>query len=458
MKNSIQQRSDELRKPPNVLWLMSDQHHAGAMSCAGHPDVHTPHLDALAGEGTRFGAAYCNNPICGPSRATFFTGQHPHTHGVTGNAIFDYTKTQPPNVARYFREHGYQTALIGKAHLPKAWVKSGFGHIRYSDLTDAERSDPCTCHYFAHLLRHGLADAYDHGKLPEGHPGANLRAFTSDIPLAHSLETWTGDEACSFLDYRDHSRPFFLKVSFQRPHDPHALSPESLGRIDPESLTLPENIADYFERKFADKPEFMREYVAASVEGYPYRPHDEADLRRQLAYYLTLVELIDEQIGRIVARLKKSGEWENTVVVYTADHGDFAGEHGLMLKNLGIYEPIHRIPLIVRWPDAPTSVCDAIVESVDFAPTLCAAVGLPPMPDTEGRDVRPVAEGEESGLEHVVCEWDFVPEGKAQFSLCAAAPTAWCFIPTRRTIANSTTFWRIPEKLKIYGTTKAKPS
>lgn len=399
-----------LKKPLNVLWLMTDQHHAFAMGCAGHPDVKTPHLDKLAASGVRFERAYCNNPVCAPSRSTFLTGQHPHTHGVLGNDVFNYTDTLPPNIGSHFRENGYEAAMVGKGHLPKSWMEAGFETLRYCDLADAERHDPRTCHYFDYLVQQGIADDYDHGKLYPPHPGSMMRAFESKIPQEHSLEVWTGNEALRFLENRDADRPFFLKVSFQRPHDPHAVSPEKMGMYDPEALTLPENARDYLVTKFKGKPKYQEDYVKEGNEGYPYRAHDEADLRRQLSFYLTLVTIIDEQIGRILSYLEETGQWENTVIAYNADHGDFAGEHGLMLKNMGIFEAIHRIPFLVRWPQGPKTVCHELVESVDFVPTMCAAAGIPELTTAEGRDLRLVADGEESGLDHTVCEWDFPKE------------------------------------------------
>ena len=360
-------------KPPNVLWLMSDQHNANCLGAAAHPDAVTPHLDDLAREGVRFARAYCNNPICGPSRACFITGQYPHTHGITGNAIHPYDATRPLTVAEVFRRAGYQTAIVGKAHLPKLWLQDGFKFRRYSDLCDAERDDPLSCDYFRYLVENDLADAYDQGALHPPHPGGReCAAFTSQIPLRHSLEVWTGEQSLQWLQNRDRERPFFLKVSFQRPHDPFAPSPESADFYDADALTLSPSARDFFERRFAGKPQWMQDYINGGVGGYPYRPQGEADLKRQLAAHLTLLTIVDQQIGRIVEHLKASGDWENTVVVYLSDHGDFAGEHGLCLKNFGIYESIHRIPFLLKLPGGPQgevcgrncrkrrSVCDVV--------------------------------------------------------------------------------------------------
>lgn len=403
-----------MKNPPNILWLMTDQHNANCLGVAGHPDARTPHLDGLANEGVRFERAYCNNPVCGPSRACFMSGQYPHTHGITGNDIFNYTATRPLCVPEVFRRAGYQTAIVGKGHLPKLWMEDGFETRRYSDLADAERNDPLSCHYFRYLVENGLGDLYDQCGLPASHPGARMRAFTSQIPLAHSLEVWTGDQSLEWLENRDRDEPFFLKISFQRPHDPFAPSPESAEMYDPAEIHLPESARDFFERKFAGKPQWMQDYVKGGVEGYPYRPHDEADLKRQIAAHLTILSVIDEQIGRVIEQLKASGDWENTVVVYVADHGDFAGEHGLCLKNFGIYESIHRIPFLFKFPDGPQGlVSDEIIESVDFYPTLCDAANLPTPAAVEGRSLLQLLAGAAPSLAATVCEHDFPQPAQA---------------------------------------------
>jgi arylsulfatase A-like enzyme len=376
-----------MNRRPNILWLMSDQHHAGVLGCAGHPDVRTPHLDRLAGRGVRFDRAYCNNPICGPSRSSFLTGQYVKTHGVSGNHMRELAERPAANLAQQFREAGYETGFVGKAHLPAAWMEDGFSFIRYCDLIDADPEDPRSCHYFNDLVEAGLGDAYDHGKRLPGQTGHGMEAFVSEIPDRLSLETWTGDQALAFLRQRDRERPFFLKVSFQRPHDPYAPPPECADWYDPGQLSLPDNAGDFLERRLAGKPAFQQTYAATGERGgYPFRPRDAADLRVQLAGYYTLVTMIDREIGRIVAELEAAGELDDTLIIYVADHGDFAGEHGLMLKNLGIYEAIHRIPWIMAGPGlAAGKTSDALIESVDFYPTLAEAAGLPVPDAVEGR-------------------------------------------------------------------------
>jgi arylsulfatase A-like enzyme len=229
--------------------------------------------------------------------------------------------------------------------------------------------------YFRYLHSQGLADDYDLGSHPASHPGADRTAFISTIPKKDCVETWTGNEALHFLEKRDMNRPFFMHLSFQRPHPPHTVPSDSGLLYNPDEIVLPES----------------------------------AELRRQLAFYYSLITYIDEQIGRVLNFLKETGDYNNTVIIFTSDHGDFAGEHGLILKNLGIFESLHRIPFIITYPSCPAGkVIDKIVESVDMYPTVCklAAIDVPSCVD--GRSMLDIIENNAPGRAETVCEWDFI--------------------------------------------------
>jgi len=226
------------RPRPNVLWIMSDQHNAGCLGCEGR-NVRTPNLDALAARGVRFSHAYCNNPICAPSRISFITGQYCHTHRHIGNNLYHYPQRNPNTLSAVARRQGYQTAMIGKAHMIGEWDREGFEYIRYCDLCDADRNDPLTCHYFKHLHDSGLVELYDQGTLPQYHPGKQTHWFVSPIPHEHSLEVWTAKQTVEFLEQRDRRRPFFVQMSFQRPHAPLSPSPERADMYSPEDIDIP---------------------------------------------------------------------------------------------------------------------------------------------------------------------------------------------------------------------------
>ena len=395
-----------MEKRPNVLFIMTDQFNARCIGVKGS-QVRTPNIDMIAKDGILLDRAYCNNPICGPSRVSFITGQYPHTHGIFANDIYELDSENDKTIAAVFRKMGYQTALVGKSHMIRKWDAEGFEYIKYCDLTDCDRNNPLENHYFRYLYERGLVEKYDLGSLREGHPGKNMRAFDSDIPGEHCVENWTGNTAVEFIRNRDERRPFFLLLSFQRPHDPLSV-PHDVGLLyDPDEIELPKSAAELFEKKFASKPDIMRK-ILNRTGGYPYVPSDESDLKRQLAYYYSLITLIDEQIGKVIYELKSKNLYENTIIVFTADHGDFAGEHGLMFKNIGIYESIHRIPFIIKYPCCEKGkIVKEMVESVDLFPTLCSLCDIDIPSEVEGINILQVLENCKKGKEKVFCEWEF---------------------------------------------------
>jgi arylsulfatase A-like enzyme len=405
-----------MKRRPNVLWLMSDQHNAACTGYRGHPNVRTPTLDRIAASGVDFTHAYANNPICAPSRICFMTGEYMHTHRFFGNYNFAYPEPKHEHLGYVFRMHGYQTALIGKSHMVRRWDREGFEHIRYCDLIDSDRRDPMTNHYFRYLVEHGLADRYEEGTPKPG------QAYTLDgsgparLPYEHSIERFTGNESLAFLEERDRSRPFFLQMSFQRPHAPIAPSAEHFDMYDPDQIVLPDSAVDWFENAFAGKPAVLRDRLLRG-SSYPLADKDPARLKRVLASYYALITVIDAEMGRVLDYLEASGQIENTVVFYTADHGDFAGEHGLFHKNFGLYESITKIPFLLSWPGGPQGVQDhELTESVDLFPTLCSLCDVP-LPD--GR------EGVDVSARHATGASDDVPANGLAVTTKDAAFTEW---------------------------------
>ena len=382
---------------PNILFVLSDQHNARCMSCAGEPLLQTPHMDRLAREGIRFARAYANSAHCGPSRISYLTGIYEHWHRRHGNI------DEPPDhlnpITATLRQAGYETALIGKGHIGVHWPRREFDTTCFSTNTDALPDDPLTCDYFRSLVEAGVADDHDNTTTWKQHPDC---AVTSPLPLEHSMEVWCGDEAVKYLRERDKGKPFFAYVCFERPHDPLTV-PEPYDRLyDPDEVTVPANAQDPFEGKSERQQQSIRGEL-----WYPYRPRDEAHLKKCIAYYYALVTLIDEQIGRMLAELEAQGILEDTIVIYASDHGDFAGEHGLIWKNLGFYECVHKVPLIIRYPSGLPSgeEFDKFVESVDLYPTLTELLGLETPNTVQGRSLVPAILGkEEWNKRAVLCE------------------------------------------------------
>jgi choline-sulfatase/uncharacterized sulfatase len=387
---------------------MSDQHNANCMGYRNHPNVRTPNLDKLAARGIDFPRAFANNPVCSPSRLCYMTGQYMHTHRMFGNDHSEFSGAFPDHMAIQFRRHGYQTGLFGKAHLTRALVDEGFERYRYTDMADAERGDPTTCHYFKYLDDLGLADYYEEGTPKPGQQYTMDGSQPAKLPYEHSIEHYTGEETIRFLQERDDTRPFFVQMSFQRPHAPIAPAVEHFDLYDPADIVLPDSAVDFLEHGFPGRPEFMDRKIRGGMN-YPLADRNPERLKRVLASYYALITVIDQEIGRVMQTLEEIGEADNTIVIYCADHGDFAGEHGLFHKNFGIYDSIHRIPFLLHWPDGPQgAVCDSFVETVDLYPTLCELCRVPLPNGRDGVSLVPAAMGQAGGKEQAYCEWEWL--------------------------------------------------
>ncbi|MHB8994023.1 MAG: sulfatase family protein [Armatimonadota bacterium] len=389
---------------PNILYIMTDQHNANCLSCAGHANVRTPNIDRIAARGVRFSQSYCNNPICAPSRISFVTGQYCHTHRIQGNDIFELADRNPDTIGATFRRYGYQTALIGKGHMIREWDEEAYEHIRYCDLCDADRRDIRKHHYFEELIQAGLADQYEDGALPRDHDAITKKHAVAQLPYEHSNEAFTGRETIDFLQNRDTRRPFLVHMSFERPHPHWMPAAEHAGLYDPAEIVLGPDAADWWENEWAGRPEFIRRMVGARMGAFPTQD----ELKKALAAHFALITVIDMEIGRVLDLLEERGELDNTIIVFTADHGEFAGDHGIYDKNVGIYDSIHRMPFLISYPGSRRGVVqDGIIESVDLFPTLCELAEVPAPGGVDGRSIVPEIRGEGQGKPWALCEWDF---------------------------------------------------
>lgn len=326
---------------PNILFIFSDQHSAHTMSCAGDPNIITPHLDYLAAEGIRFTNAYANTPLCSPCRATLYTGQYITTHSVT--SLHRPLLPRQPELAWLLREHGYYTSHMGKWHLsggagPNHFVSPYF-RPGWDDWRGWENSNE------------PFATTYSEGDLPQ--PIRTMQGYQTD-----ELTDWT----LQWLDEHRDGKPWFHVISLEPPHPPN-VAPEHDFQL-------------FAERELIFRPNVPREH--------PDFPQYEKHLR---GYYAQIANL-DRNIGRVLDKLRATGQEDNTMIWYFSDHGDFMGSHGRMQKSRP-EEESSRIPLIIRWPrlEAHGRVSDALISVVDFMPTLLGALGLPIPTTVEGQDL-----------------------------------------------------------------------
>lgn len=367
-------------KRPNVLILMCDQMRGDCMSCAGHPDVKTPYLDTLAASGTLFERAYSACPSCIPARAGMLTGRAPSSHGRIGNkegVPWQYDHM----LAQEFVRGGYQTALIGKNHVNPARLGCGFEVIRLHDgyIGRQRRAS------LPHWAHQSVCDDYMRFLHAELGPQADVNAagvennswIARPWPYEERLHptNWVADEVIRFIETRDRTRPFLAMASFVRPHPP--FDPPSTYFDLYRRKALREPVRGDWDDGEATEREGM---ILDSVHGCR-----DAELRNEaMAGYYGSITHVDHQLGRIITALENDESWEDTIVLFVADHGEMLFDHGLFRKRLP-YEGSAHVPLIIRvGKNIAQSVphrSQGLVELMDVMPTLLDFAHLP-IPET----------------------------------------------------------------------------
>lgn len=361
-----------MSEQPNILFIMSDDHAAHAMSCYGSRINHTPNLDRIADGGMRLENCFCTNSICAPSRATILTGTYSHINGVeTLNDKFDNTQE---HVAKLLQSAGYQTAIVGKWHL---------GH--------GPKHDPTGFDYWNILPGQG---EYHNPVMIEMGQKRQYQGYATDIITDLSLE---------WLEGRDTKRPFFLMCHHKAPHRPWEPDQRHADLYEDVEILYPKTFDDdYAERSRAAKAARMRidqDLTARDLKVEPPEGLSPEELKkwkyqRYIKDYLRCVASVDDNVGRLLDYLDAEGLAENTLVVYTSDQGFFLGDHGWFDKRF-FYEESLRMPFVIRYPkEIPAgSVSDAMVLNTDFAPTFLDYAGVSPSPKMQGVSVRSVFRG-----------------------------------------------------------------
>ena len=342
--------------PLNLLLITSDQHRRSAAGCYGHPLAHTPNLDALAGRGVRFDTAYCNFPICVPSRASLASGRYAHELGVWDNAA-PYTG-QRPSWGHRLTEQGHGVTTVGKLHFRRPDDDTGFPDQR-----------------IPMHVKEGVGDLY--GSLRPDVPRQRNYLNTAANPRVGESEYMRYDAATTrqAIDWlaaeaREHQAPWCLWVSYTLPHSPFVASAEDIARYPLEDLELPVNF------RSPDWPHHPHiEYIREQRIQSPNEQLDETLVRRTIATYLAMCTYLDHQIGAVLAALTDQGLENSTRVIYTSDHGEMLGDHGMWGKNL-MYEGASAVPFLMSGPDiAPGRVVPQPISLVDLFPTIVDAVG-----------------------------------------------------------------------------------
>ncbi len=391
---------------PNILFIVADQHNAKVLGHQGHPDARTPHLDRMAREGCRFDNAITQNPICTPSRVSFLSGQYPHNHGY-------YSLSGPnpgglPNIFEHFRAAGYFTGAMGKIHCPEYWVEDACDVFHESNSWRAGSIVGRSAAYTRFLRERGVEQLEDHILLPEfGERGRqSIEGRPSPLQFDESQEGWLANTAIDAIGQAAaRGQPFLLHLSFPRPHQCTTPCQEFWDLYDPAALSLPPN-ADYDLAAAGKAPHMIASAKRWRESDWQlFEPKTfEAGRRRKLHGYLGAVSQVDAAVGLLLDHLRAQGLAENTIVVYTSDHGDYAAEHGIMEKAPGICsDAITRVPLIWWAPNRVTAgrALEATVELVDIANTLCSLAGIDLMETSDGRDISGLLRGEDGGADRI---------------------------------------------------------
>ena len=390
---------------PNILWICTDQQRYDTIGALGNPHVDTPNIDRLIAEGFALTHAYCQSPICTPSRASFLTGQYASAVHVTGNGNSHFPDT-PPLVTKMLSDAGYDCGLIGKLHLSSAYrriekrVDDGYRYWQYSH---APRDDWETGHDYADWVRSKGEVLGELIKSPDG------------VPAELHQTTWCAEKTIEFMrEQRD--GPWLTCVNIYDPHPPFNPPKAYRDRFDPQAVNGPlfreSDLAQQAKLEAIDFQSKGRHPDAIEPHSPGKNPRAERgrDARTLIAAYYAMIALIDDQIGRVIAALEDTGQRDNTLVIFTSDHGEMLGDHGLLKKGCRFYEGLVRVPLIFSWPGHVQSGqrSDALVELRDIAPLLLELAGRAVPDRMQPRSLLPMLSGACPADEHrefVRCEY-----------------------------------------------------
>ena len=388
---------------PNILLLVADEYRHDCLGVAGHPIVKTPNFDRLAAEGVRFTRAYVAAPVCSPSRATMFTGRYPNVHGVQGNNFpFNEGEVALPKL---LRARGYTTGMVGKLHLQaegdwfdSAEIQAGGDSSSYLAFLRAS----------GQLLKGNANTAAVPGSLV-GAGKTPLRIGTSVLPEDRYPEAWEADRAIEFLRaQKGRDKPWFLFVSMLKPHSEFVIPAPFDKMYAPKDMPLPRTfrpgmaLPDNFAAGEPAADGKSRRKKKIDGPGSPARLFiNDADILREvIAHYYGAVSLVDKHMGRVLAAVNELGMREDTIVVFTADHGNMLGERNRMFKGV-MYESSARVPLLVRAPGRIPAgrVSDAVLDNATLMPTLLDLAGLAVPAGVQGKSLAPLMRGAGPGPE-----------------------------------------------------------
>ncbi len=432
-----------MKKITNILFITSDQQRGDCYGFEGRR-VKTPHLNDMARNGTRFQACITPNLVCQPSRASILTGLLPRTHGVSDNGIDLPTDVGEQGFAGAFSRAGYRTGLIGKAHFKSSqtFTPTGTPECRESTANyGADWYGPYMGFERVELMIEGHNQfppmAPPHGQHYErwfhtdGRGEELLRlyktaippltdahqTFNSGLPVAWHNSTWIGDRTIEFLR-TNQNQPFCLWASFPDPHNAFDAPEPWCYMHHPDEVDIPQHRTRDFERRpwwhqaaIEGTPQLANEEMRLIRQTFSRTPEQsEGQLRRLIGNYYGMISLVDHQVGRIRLALRDLGLADNTLIVYSSDHGDWLGDHGLVLKGPMAYEGLLRVGLLFEGPGIPAGkVVQDPVSTLDLPQTFCDYAGVSLSHAVHSRSLRPLLETDGASRDFAYSEWDLRP-------------------------------------------------
>jgi arylsulfatase A-like enzyme len=392
-----------MSRPPNILWICTDQQRFDTIGALGNVYVSTPNIDRLVAEGTAFARAYCQSPICTPSRSSFLTGVYPSTARANRNGNDRFSGSHPL-VTRIMADAGYTCGNIGKLHLASPYKRE-----------EPRADDGYTVFEYSHAPHDGWPGGHHYADWvrAQGVELAELTDSAEGVPAEFHQTTWAATRSIEFIKtHRD--KPWLLSVNVYDPHPPFNPPAAYRAQFEPTQMPGPHfrssDIAAQERLAAIDFQSRARDPHELDIAGPAGRSGSERDAWTLQAAYYAMIKLIDDNVGRLLAALDELGLADDTVVIFTSDHGETLGDHGLIQKGCRFYEGLVRVPLIWRWPGRIKSgvVSEALVELMDKAPTILELVGIEVPSHMQGRSLLQLLEGTATDAAHrelVRCEY-----------------------------------------------------
>ena len=367
------------KNSPNILWICTDQQRWNTIGALGNEFVKTPNIDRLVREGVSFNMAHVQAPICTPSRASFLTGMYPSTVRATKNGAAEWAEAAPL-VTKVMKDAGYDCGLSGKLHLSTAMAHRP--ELRPED--DGYRAFD----YSHSPYQTGSANDYIKWYSDKGIDIIALKKEKGYVPTEYHQTKWCTDRAIDFVKEK-REWPWMYSLNVYDPHGPFDPPKEYVDRYDIDKLPEP-----WFKESDLEEKAVFNNVM---FQGITKKYSDKVNKKR-LAKYWAQIDLIDDQIGRLLKILEETGQLDNTLIIFTSDHGDMAGDHGMTAKGCRFYEGLVRVPLIFWYPPyfQENIQSDALVELIDIVPTLLELTGLDISKKIQGKSLLPILTGEKS--------------------------------------------------------------